>query len=281
MVLSIAGQRVKIEWSPDKDIAAFHKAILPFGASDTSAADFTIAVSREKGIQEKTHALQISQIRINAIPANPFTAIVSRWFTSRILWPEKKMLVSIDTESKQPELLILENVKLLISLLCIQKGGLPCHSSAVSKNQSGVAFVGHSGSGKSTIAAKMSLSWSLIDDDFNIFMPENGSFFVHATPFYLLSKSREFKKLPAPVRLEKIFILQKGMITKTVPVSFQQKFIFILGNTFAFSISNNFGETIMDNCRHLCETVPIEKLFFCKSDDLSLKMNSFLGEKQP
>jgi hypothetical protein len=217
-------------------------------------------------------------VRLNSNPSNTYTILTSNKFISHIFWPKKLMTISIEADCTHPDLLILENIKLLLVLLCIQKGGMSCHSSAVFKNDCAVAFVGNSGSGKSTIADLLSKTWNMIDDDFNIFLPENGAFYIHTTPFYLLKTIRGNRPKSRPIQLKYIFILKKSIVTKIAPISSQEKYILIMGNTFAFSISEYFGQIMMENCQRLCECVPVSKLFFSKSDDINLKIDLHLKE---
>jgi hypothetical protein len=278
MLLEIANQIIKLSF---ENITGNHKILenvaIHYSASPTSNHDFEIITNCRNDLEEGLKKLPNGPVRLNSNPASITTVLSSNKFISHISWSENLMTITIDTKCNKPDLFVLENVKLLIALLCIQKGGLPCHSSTLFKNDKAIAFVGNSGSGKSTIASMMSKTWNLIDDDFNLFLPEHGFFYVHTTPFYILKGTKEIPCKSRPIQLNKIFILKKSIITKMTPVSLKDKYIIIIGNTFAFPVNDYFGELILENCQRLCETVPIFNLFFSKSDDIALKMDDFLS----
>ena len=279
MFLEIANQIIKLSFENDNDSHdILENVAIQYTATTTQNHDFEIKVIYNNNIEEKLKSLTNGPVRLNSNPSGTITVLSSNKFISHIKWTQKAMTVSIDTHCGQPDLLILENVKLLLSLICIQKGGLPCHSSALYKNDTAIAFVGNSGSGKSTIAHMLSTSWNLIDDDFNIFLPYKNAFYIHTTPFYIFKGIGEIPNKSPPLQLKRIFILKKSIITKMTPVSSQDKYIILMGNIFSFPFSDKFAQIILENCQRVCDMVPISNLFFSKTDDLTIKIDGVLNE---
>jgi hypothetical protein len=279
MIFNIARQIIRVSYPQEiaSDHALLNEVAKTFGVEESVPPDFQIFIRDNDDLNDTLKKIPNGPVRSNFNPAKGTAVFSSNHFISRISWSEKVMTVSIDNRFSHPDLLVLENVKLLISLLCIQKGGLPCHSSAVSKSDRAIAFLGNSGSGKSTIAEKLAKTWDLIDDDFNIFLPEFGTFYIHCTPFNVLARNQVNHRKFEPSRLEKIFILKKGITTKTSPLDLRNKFLKMMGNVFAFVANESFGRTVLDNCQRLCETVPIENLFFAKTDDITQKIDALVA----
>jgi hypothetical protein len=278
MIFKIANQIIKLTFGSinNNDNEILKKVAARYAAPEAINLDFEIFIIFKSNLEDKLYKIPNGPVRLNSNPTNTTTVISSNKFISHISWLEKLMTVSLEANCTYSDLLILENIKLLIALLCLHKGGLPCHSSTLYKNDRAIAFMGNSGSGKSTIATILSTSWNLIDDDFNIFLPENKAFYAHTTPFYVLKGTQEIYPKSPPIQLKRIFILKKGMVTKISPLSSQEKYIIMMGNTFAFPMSDHFAQIILANCQSMCETVPIFNLFFTKTDDINRKLDSFL-----
>jgi hypothetical protein len=278
MNLEIAAQKIKLSF--EKNDSASHSFLnsvaASYGNPGEKSHDFEIVIAYDSNLHDGIKKIPEGIVHIHSNPANTSALLSSNKFFSRISWSEKTMKVSVDNHFHDPDMLVLENIKLLIGFLCIQKGGLPCHASVLYKDNTAIAFIGGSGSGKSTIAALLSDTWKVIDDDFNIFLPSNGIFRVHTTPFYLLSRTGAKRDCALPIPLERIFVLKKGVITKMSRIESPRNYWDIMENTFAFSYNDYFGEKILENCQRLCETVPVSNLFFAKTVDLSLKINDFL-----
>lgn len=184
-------------------------------------------------------------------------------WASIINWKQKTMFIMFfsDTNPESRDHLFVRSLKLLISLLALQKGGLPCHCSAATKNNDyGVLFCGPSNFGKTTIALLLHRHWTVFNDEYNIIMPQKNSFTVFSTPFTTSEKFKYCSKGSA--RVKKIFYLGKGAENKTAMLTPKQKYLSLLGSTYTFPTSESFGSAMMKNAEQISREIPMEKLYF-------------------
>jgi hypothetical protein len=164
-------------------------------------------------------------------------------------------------------LVLMGFVRLAVSVLAILKGGLPFHSSAIAFGDRGIAFSGPSGAGKSTIAtllnspAMSSEMSQLLNDDFNVILPHGKKGYrIYSTPF---THSKMLKRcVNRGADLRTIFFVEKSLANTIENLSFKNKYISTLGQTFIFPLSDFFGRKILDNAEHLCRTVDCRRLHF-------------------
>jgi Cdc6-like AAA superfamily ATPase len=168
---------------------------------------------------------------------------------------------------KRNTTILMAFVRLAISLCTVLKGGLPFHSSAMVFGDQGIVFSGPSGAGKSTIAkllvsqASSSKAIPLLNDDFNIILPRGkNSYGIYSTPF---TQTETLKKcVRRDAELHTIFFIEKGMTNIIENLSFKNKYILVLGQTFIFPTSDFFARKILDNAEKICSTVECRRLFF-------------------
>jgi hypothetical protein len=185
-----------------------------------------------------------------------------------ISWINGTMLITMSeeiTESKR-SILLIEQLKLLISLLVIQKGGFLCHCSAVKKKDfGGIVFSGPSGAGKSTIAKLLSSSCTVLNEEFNILMPNNGNWSIYSTPFCNPFSFPERSKGDAP--LKAIFFLNKCSTTRVESMPFRRKFVSIMESAYFFSTERT-GEAVLTATEMIISSVLVKKLHFAISPEL-------------
>lgn len=156
---------------------------------------------------------------------------------------------------------LLAFVRLALSLLTIRKGGLPIHSSALSLGKCGIAFSGPSGAGKSTIAKMLDSPWQLLNDDFNIVLPEaKNAYGIYSTPFTqpkTLSRCVNRK-----VNLRVIFFIEQSSRNAVENLLFKKNYVLLLGQTHIFPLTEYFGKKILDNAERICRIVECKRLHF-------------------
>jgi len=79
-------------------------------------------------------------------------------------------------------------LRLVYALLAYEAGGLLLHAAAVVQGERACVFIGHSGSGKSTVA-RLAAGNRVLNDDMVILLPDSKRWVVHATPFWNLPGS--------------------------------------------------------------------------------------------
>ena len=183
-------------------------------------------------------------------------------WVSIINWKEKIMTVMFfGTGEDSYDHLLIRSLKLLVSLLVLQKGGLPCHSSAVAKNNEfGMLFCGPSNEGKTTIALLLSRKWVLYNDEYNIIMPVNNRYYVYSTPFTTPQKLNHCSFGSAPIK--KIFFLKKGAENKVESITQKQKYLSVLESIYTFPTSKELGSIMMTNAEKISQEIQMEKLYF-------------------
>ena len=166
---------------------------------------------------------------------------------------------------KKKIVVLMSFVRLAVSLCAVLKGGLPFHSSAIAFGDAGIAFSGPSGAGKSTIAKLLVSPGQLLNDDFNIILPHRkNACKIYSTPF---TQPETLKKcVNRGAKLRTIFFIEKSPTNKIENLSFKNKYILTLGQTFMFPLSDFFGKKILDNAERVCESVECKRLHF-KNDE--------------
>ncbi len=182
-------------------------------------------------------------------------------------------------------LFLLGNV---LGTLAFLRGFLVLHGSAVAVNGHGVAFLGHSGEGKSTMAAAFSDKYPLIADDVLVFRTDEASPLIcPAFPHLKLhpetaaslgfdpekSSPRsplEEKITPQvsegfsvePLPLKRVYLLEKGDVIELLPLSRPEAVIALLRYTYTLR-SLKAGENQQRHFRHsarLAREVPFRRL---------------------
>jgi hypothetical protein len=181
----------------------------------------------------------------------------------------KKMTVGFKGKSNEfhKNMMLMAFVRLAVSLCAVLKGGLPFHSSAIAFHNYGIAFTGPSGAGKSTIAKLLASQGQLLNDDFNIILPHGKNIYrIYSTPF---AKQEMLKNcVNYGTKLHTIFFIEKGMINTIEDLSFKKKFILLLKQTFIFSLSDFFGNKILDNAEKICKKVECKQLHFTRDGSI-------------
>lgn len=193
-----------------------------------------------------------------------FSCFKNSTMESLIDWLDHRMYLSFNPGAENLDRLYLEQLKLLISLLTVKKGGIPLHCSAVShKKIGGILFTGRSGAGKTTSAELMSRSCTVFNDEFNTLIPRNNTWYIHSTPFTNPYIFPTFPHNIAPLSV--LFFLVQDTKNIVIPISFKRAYSALLENTYTF-LTTTITETIMDNIALLVRSVPSFLLHFTISE---------------
>jgi hypothetical protein len=156
---------------------------------------------------------------------------------------------------------IITVLKILVSILVLDKGGLPLHSAAVCRRNRGYLFCGKSGSGKSTLAIRLRPRYTILSDEFNAVLPvsaQRNGYRVYASPF---TKPPNFRFCTmTSCRVSKLFFFTDERKKSQMRSGISKKMMMslLLENVFTFPTSDAFACTMFDNAASFITTVPVD-----------------------
>ncbi len=264
MILEIATFRIKITIDTTYTLNTPYldsiKKMYQAGTQDS--CDFEIQTIPDTSRPSSIYSMER---RLNALyfeNADLFVFETESW-AATIDWHKKLMTTTFFNENltEPHDRLLIRSLKLLLSLLSLKKGGLPCHCSAITKDNSfSIIFPGRSNTGKTTIAHLLSKEWRIYNDEFNIILPCKNSYYVFSTPFTTPDKLKFCTTGYAP--LKKIFFLEKSRENKIREMSLKQQYLSLLQCVYAFPTSEEFSNYIMTNTENIYQSIPIDLLYF-------------------
>jgi hypothetical protein len=150
-------------------------------------------------------------------------------------------------------------LKLLASLLVLDKGGLALHCSAAFDHRNGYVFCGKSGSGKSTIAFGLRPRYTVLGDEFNALIPSGvAGYTCHGSPF---TKPENVELCsPGCALVTTLFLLSPGAEASFADSGSVARSLLpvILDNVFTFPTSDEYAGKLFENTAALIRAVPIE-----------------------
>lgn len=278
MVLQIAGIRIKTIISSEYKIQSdyFNTIVKWYGTASSESWDFEIRLEPEslffdlnENIMERRNGLLYSETDNTFIFKTDSSTV-------HIDWRDKMMRLAFDHAIKGDpiDVLFVWNLKLLISLLVLQAGGLPCHCSAVYNNHYSIVFSGRPRAGKTTIALLLKKKFEIYNDELNIIRPYSDTFYTFSTPF--TSPEKLMFCSPGFSPLKKIFFLRHAQTNYTRPMSYKEKYFSLLGSAYTLPTSAYFADILMKNCENISNTIPIEMLYFNYMSNIAEKINNFI-----
>ena len=120
MNLEIAAQKIKLSFEQnDSGIHPFLNSVAAsYGNTAKSSHDFEVMITYDFNVNDGIKKMPQGTVQIRSNPSNTSALLSSNKFFSRISWSERTMKVSIDNHFPDPDMLVLENIKLLIGFLC-------------------------------------------------------------------------------------------------------------------------------------------------------------------
>ncbi len=200
----------------------------------------------------------------------------NHWFY-KIFWNQKEAYLHISNHSEDDSIdfQIIRALKLISSLLALKRGGIPYHCSALSDRKGkGIIFCGPSNIGKTTIGLLLHKKWTLLNDEYNIIMPEKNDYKVYSTPFTTAQKLVYCNKTSA--FLKKIFFLKRGDANSTETLPRSERFKSLFKNIYTFPTSQSFSELMIENTEKICKKIDMENLYFNLGVDMIDKIDTFI-----
>ncbi len=158
-----------------------------------------------------------------------------------------------------PTLTFVTIVKLLSTILVMDKGGLVLHSAAIYNDEDGYVVCGKSGSGKSTMALSSRPKFRMLGDELNALIPERrGGYLCYGSP---ITKPDNVKFCGmGSARVTRLFLLLQGARANLVNDEGSMKTMLpkVLEHVFTFPTSDYYAGKLFENVATLIRTVPIE-----------------------
>jgi len=156
---------------------------------------------------------------------------------------------------------------MVLSLITIDNGGVPLHSSNMIRKNKALLFCGMSGSGKSTISNLLSndrQTWQRGSDEFNLVFIQGSEVYAYATPY--LSFDSELRKSGA--RLEHLFFLSHSSRNYTHTLNGKEIYWNILKNIYTIPANDIMAEKMYNNVHLLSELVKCSVLHFINNQSV-------------
>ncbi len=267
MVVQISEIRIKLSDPIDTRITSrlFNDILSNYMINSESYFDYEVIISNLPSYVKDIKNLK--KIRNTHYYENQdFSYFKNSTMESAIDWVQQRMYLSFNSTAENLDRLYIEQLKLLVSLLIVKKGGIPLHCSAVShEKMGGIIFTGRSGAGKTTAAELLSRSSTVFNDEFNTLIPSGKRWYVHSTPF---TNPYTFPTSPHNIApLSVIFVLAQDAENKIIPIPFKRAYTALLENTYTI-LTTTTSEAIMENVESLVRSVPSFLLHFTISETL-------------
>ena len=165
---------------------------------------------------------------------------------------------SLVLRCEQPEVELDYYLRVICALLAFEAGGLMFHAAAIVRGGRAYTFFGHSGSGKSTVA-RLSAQDVALNDDLVVLMPTDGTWQVHATPFW-----NQYRGQPPapPAPLAALFDLvhdQQVFLERMAPAYATAEMIASLP---VVSADRSRAIPLIHRCQSILSSVPAYRLHF-------------------
>jgi hypothetical protein len=152
----------------------------------------------------------------------------------------------------------------LMILLLARHGGFMVHACGLERNGCGFLFVGHSGTGKTTIAELAGPRFRVLNDDRVVLRLVDGRPWMFGTPWH--GESTRFSPLGAPV--ERVFFIEHADSHHTSPVTSSIASAAILSRGFPPLWSVSSMESTLSFIDDVVRTVPCRRLGFTPDSHL-------------
>ncbi len=189
-------------------------------------------------------------------------------FFLRVDFVKKSAILTVESNFRDKGLLLFNAFKWFLSLITIDNGGVPLHSSNMIRNNKALLFCGMSGSGKSTISSLLSIdrqNWQRGSDELNLVFVQGSEIYVYATPY--LSFDAEFRKSGTP--LKHLFFLRHSPRNFTNSLQGKEIYWNILKNVYTIPANDCMAEKMYKNVQLLSESVKCSDLYFINNQSVN------------
>lgn len=188
-------------------------------------------------------------------------------FSLRIDFVKKSAVLTVISDFGDKRLLLFNAFKWFLSLITIDNGGVPLHSSNMIRKNKALLFCGMSGSGKSTISSLLSIdrqTWQRGSDELNLVFIQDSELYAYATPY--LSFDSELRKAGTP--LEHLFFLNHSSRNYTQTLYGKEIYWNILKNIYTIPANDTMAEKMYNNVQLLSESMKCSTLHFINNQSI-------------
>ncbi|NLL12465.1 MAG: hypothetical protein GX267_03575 [Fibrobacter sp.] len=187
-------------------------------------------------------------------------------FSLRIDFVKKSAVLTVKSDFGDKRLLLFNAFKWFLSLITIDNGGVPLHSSNMIRNNKALLFCGMSGSGKSTISRLLSdrKTWQRGSDELNLVFFQDSEPYAYATPYF--SFDSELRMSGAS--LKHLFFLRHSPRNHTQTLYGKEIYWNILKNIYTIPANDTMAEKMYNNVEFLSESVKCSTLYFINNQSV-------------
>lgn len=226
--------------------------------NDQLIPQFTLEISMVNGIEPTRHLLEKS---------------IGTWHKNSYLIDDNGFVAILDYLNGRGKLTINEFMTIqkinfcliqILSLSVLKKGGLLIHAAGLVKQAKAYIFLGHSGSGKSTVAGLLS-GLRVLNDDIIGILPDELGWYAYPTPFWHAKQIRPSAQTE-PVIVSGIYQLLKDTKVEIVKLSLAQSIAVITCSTSILANNPDLARQVMDVSSRITQTIPVFDLHFRKDN---------------
>jgi hypothetical protein len=152
-----------------------------------------------------------------------------------------------------------------------EHGGFLLHASGVVRDNLAYVFIGHSGSGKSTIVERM--GGIVLADEILALRATPKGFFAAGTPYWIGTN------ISAPIG--GLFALRQAEVTELVPRSSAEMARLVVQSVCTMGMDTDGRASLFRSCRALVESVPCGELRFSLGAEATWRAIGFAARQSP
>lgn len=196
-------------------------------------------------------------------------SLLTEVFELEIDLQHNRALLTLSPAASAPVAILFNAIKWYLTILTIQRQGLPLHSSLVTQGDRALLFCGPSGSGKSTIsrffASEKKLVWLQGSDELNLLFFSQNSLYGAPTPFVSSAGRSAFtEKIPVTT----IYFLEHATHHRVEKVYYNFAYKELLKNIYTIGTTRALGEQLFDTVATIASSVTCKKLYFSNNQSI-------------
>ena len=149
-------------------------------------------------------------------------------------------------------------LRVIYAVLAFESGGLLLHAAAVVRNGRAYVFLGHSGSGKTTVA-RLSTGYQVLNDDLIILQPDRERWTTYGTPFWNPTQVKPTRQ-QAPLAM--LLQLVKDKQVHLTALGLTRAVAEMVANVPVISADTSRGSRVVQRCLSIVKSAPGYSLHF-------------------